>query len=149
NRARTWDDRARMPKFTFARPRKQKDEDAGDFEKRIFKDEADARESVMTFVLGLTAELIPAKMTNSAMTPDRLAEVKGRQVIDKYNCAGCHMIRPGVFEFNLSDKTRENLEKAASSEAEMMSKLGEITILNHVNWVGRNSTAGDKLTAYA
>ena len=42
---------------------------------------------------------------------ERLAEARGRQVLDKYNCAGCHEIRPGTYEFNLpaNPKTREKL----------------------------------------
>ena len=48
----------------------------------------------MTFILGLVAEPVPAKYVN---TPARtgLAEVKGRQVLDKFNCAGCHQVQPG------------------------------------------------------
>ena len=40
----------------------------------------------------------PLKYVNTP-DPDRLAEVKGRQVLDKFNCAGCHQVRPGVYEF--------------------------------------------------
>lgn len=149
NRARAWDDRARMPKFTFARPRKQKDENGDDFQKRIFAEEAEAREAVATFVLGLTAEVVPAKMTNSSMPADRMAEVKGRQILDKYNCAGCHLVRPGAFDFNVSGDTLKNLVKAHNIETELMKKVGEIDVLNHVNWVGRNPLGGDRLTSFA
>ncbi len=149
NRIRTWDDRARMPKFTFSRPRKTKDEADADFEKRNFADEAAAREAVATFVLGLTAEQVPAKMTNSAMTPERMAEVKGRQILDKYNCNGCHLIRPGIYDFKSTAKALGMIEpiiKAANLE---MDKLGEIRFLNHHNWIGRNAAGAEMLTARA
>ncbi|MCS7046956.1 MAG: c-type cytochrome, partial [Gemmataceae bacterium] len=100
-RIRTWDDRARMPQFRFARLRKKPGESARDFEARQYKEEADAREAVMTFILGLVAEQVPLKSTNQP-TGDRLAEVKGRQVLDNFNCAGCHLIRPGVFDFKIN-----------------------------------------------
>ena len=47
-------------------------------------------------------------------TGDRLAEVKGRQVLEKYNCNGCHLIRPGVYDFKPGSKTMEKLELAFS-----------------------------------
>src|ERR1700733_5643906 len=64
NRIRTWDDRARMPQFAFARPRSKAGEDAADFQKRVFVEEAQAREAVSTFVLGLVAEQMPVKSIN-------------------------------------------------------------------------------------
>src|SRR5262249_48848010 len=73
NRIRTWHDRSRMPKFHFARTRKQEGEDEAKFNQRSEKEEADGREAVMTFVLGLVAEPIPAKYVHTP-TPDRLAE---------------------------------------------------------------------------
>ena len=50
-------------------------------------EEAQAREAVATFVLGLVAESVPVKSINQP-SGDRLAEVKGRQVLDKFNCNG-------------------------------------------------------------
>ncbi|MCI0457151.1 MAG: c-type cytochrome [Gemmataceae bacterium] len=76
---------------------------------RAEKAEAEAREAVMTFVLGLTAEAIPLHYLPSPST-DRLAEIKGRQVLDKFNCAGCHTIRPGVFEFKVTPAQLKQLE---------------------------------------
>ena len=78
-----------------ARPPGRTDDE---FEARIFKEEAEAREAVATFILGLIAEQVPVKSINQPKG-DRLAEVKGRQILDKYNCAGCHLIRPGVLRF--------------------------------------------------
>jgi mono/diheme cytochrome c family protein len=40
---------------------------------------------------------VPLKYVH-APKADRAAEVAGRQVLDKYNCAGCHQVRPGVYE---------------------------------------------------
>jgi mono/diheme cytochrome c family protein len=102
NRDVKWDDRLRMPQFKFAHSRQEKDESDEDFKARAEKEEAEGREAVMTFILGLVAEPIHPRYLNNPK-PDRLAEVKGRQVIDKFNCAGCHLIRPGVYEFKLDD----------------------------------------------
>jgi hypothetical protein len=49
------------------------------------------REAVVTFVLGLTAEP-PAERFVYHPDPRREALVKGRDVIEKYNCAGCHIL---------------------------------------------------------
>jgi cytochrome c2 len=79
-----YDERLRMPKFPFT---------------------DEQRQAVMTFVLGLTSETPDARYLYK---PDarRAAIVKGRQVLDKYNCAGCHVLEmerwnlafnPGLF----------------------------------------------------
>jgi cytochrome c2 len=65
-----YDERLRMPKFPLS---------------------AEQREAVMTFVLGLTSEA-PDQRYIYKPDPRRAAIVKGRQVIDKYNCAGCHVL---------------------------------------------------------
>ena len=49
------------------------------------------REAVMTFVLGLTNEA-PAERYIYKPTPRQKAIVEGRHVLDKYNCAGCHIL---------------------------------------------------------
>src|SRR5262249_44941199 len=90
NRLLPWDERSRMPQFQFARTHKQPKETKDAYQARSWKEESDAREAVMTFVLGLIAEPIPLTYLNTP-GPDRMAEVKGRQILDKYNCAGCHM----------------------------------------------------------
>jgi len=103
-----WDDRLRMPQFKFAHPRKEEGESDVDFQAHTVKAEAEAREAVMTFILGLVAEPIAGRYLNNP-NADRLAEVKGRQVIDKYNCTGCHQVRPGVYEFKGNEDTRKLL----------------------------------------
>ncbi len=65
-----YDERLRMPKFPF--------------------DERE-REAVMTFVLGLTQEAPDAKYIYKP-SPRQKAIVEGRHVLEKYNCAGCHIL---------------------------------------------------------
>ncbi|MFL5242765.1 MAG: c-type cytochrome [Gemmataceae bacterium] len=119
-RLRTWDDRLRMPQFKFANSKRLEDEADEAFAARALKDESEAREAVMTFVLGLVAEPLPLRYV-SKPAGDRLAEVKGREVLEKYNCAGCHQLRPGVFEYKLSDDGQrllaQSFDKAASALA--------------------------------
>ncbi|MCX7701453.1 MAG: c-type cytochrome [Gemmataceae bacterium] len=98
NRIRSWDERLRMPQFKFARPRRLPNESREEYEARTIKEEAEAREAVMTFILGLVAESIPSSYVHRPKD-DRWHEVKGRQVLDKFNCGGCHLIRPGSLEF--------------------------------------------------
>lgn len=69
-RTKRYDERLRMPKFPF---------------------DAREREAVMTFVLGLTNEAPDARYIYKP-TPRQNAIVQGRHVLDKYNCAGCHIL---------------------------------------------------------
>jgi len=139
NKLLAWDDRARMPQFRFGRVKKIAKEEPADFNvrkqwadamykpldvdakprpaesrddflARKEKEEADNREAVMTFVLGLVGDPIPLHYLNQP-TPDRFAEIKGRQVLDKFNCAGCHVLRPGVYEFKLTAAGKRSLEE--------------------------------------
>jgi mono/diheme cytochrome c family protein len=107
-RLRAWDDRLRMPQFRFARTEPIKGESKEEYEARQEQEEADAREAVMTFILGLVAEPVPPKYIHQPDT-QRLAEAKGRQVLDKFNCAGCHLVRPGVYDFKSTDETLKSL----------------------------------------
>lgn len=68
---KTYNERLRMPKFNFG------DDDV---------------EAVMTFVLGLVADP-PVDKYVYTPEPRRAAELAGREVLDKYNCAGCHTLR--------------------------------------------------------
>jgi cytochrome c2 len=65
-----YDERLRMPKFPF---------------------DEKQREAVMTFVLGLTQEA-PASKYIYQPGPRQKAIVEGRHVLEKYNCAGCHIL---------------------------------------------------------
>ena len=55
------------------------------------------REAVVTFVLGLVAEP-PAEKFLYHPTPRREALVQGKAVIEKYNCAGCHILELDKWE---------------------------------------------------
>jgi cbb3-type cytochrome oxidase cytochrome c subunit len=136
-----WDDRSRMPQFRFARVRRHPGESDQDFEARTLYEEAQARDAVMTFVLGLVAEPVPFKNVNQPMG-DRLAEVKGRQILEKYNCGGCHLIRPGVVEFKFNKQVTQALEKS------LVVDDSDHVFPDSYNWVGQNPK-GDTLTAYS
>ncbi|MBX6312614.1 MAG: c-type cytochrome [Isosphaeraceae bacterium] len=70
---KSWDDRLRMPQFSWA-------------------DDPQAIEEVMTFVLGLTGEKINAKyLPKSYYTPAKTAIARGERLVDRYNCKGCHV----------------------------------------------------------
>jgi mono/diheme cytochrome c family protein len=135
-----WDDRSRMPQFRFARARRHPGESDKDYEARVLYEEAQAREAVMTFVLGLVAEPIPFKSVNQPKG-DRLAEVKGRQILDKYNCAGCHLIRPGLFEFKVNPGVTKALEESVDDDP------SDHVFPESYNWVGP-TPKGDTLTAF-
>ncbi len=166
-----WDDRSRMPQFKFAHPHKygpeggeefaarktwqtalgkevapkRTAETATEFEARAAIEEADAREAVMTFVLGLVGEAMPSQYLNNP-SPDRLAEVKGRQVLDKFNCAGCHNIRPGSFDFRVTDAAMKQLQYWR--KLSKGSPATDFNFLEHNIWDGSRSPLKDVLTAH-
>ncbi len=148
NRLRAWDDRSRMPQFRFARGRRKDKETDADFEARTNVEEAEAREAVSTFILGLVAEPVPAASINQPRG-DRLAEVKGRQVLEKFNCAGCHLIRPGNFDIKLTDNSLKKLEEAFVRTEKRAIGGGEHFFPYHADWVGKNPPAPDHLSALA
>ncbi|MFO0863622.1 MAG: c-type cytochrome [Gemmataceae bacterium] len=141
NRLRAWDDRSRMPQFKFSRLKKNQGESDEDFAARKNKAEADAREAVMTFILGLTAENLPAKAVNTP-TGDRAAEVRGRQVLDNFNCSGCHLIRPGYFELKPSDATMKTLESLSKRRPE------DHVFPGHRNWTGTATGSPEKIVIH-
>ena len=71
-----YDERLRMPKFTFA-------QDPMENEKAI--------EAIATFILGLVAEPPPVKYVYQPDTwvADR---IEGERLLQKFNCVGCHMV---------------------------------------------------------
>jgi len=146
NRLRTWDDRLRMPQFKFARSRQKADETEDAYAIRKEKEEAEAREAVMTFVLGLLGDAIPLKYLNKP-NPDRLAEVKGRQVLDKFNCGGCHLIRPGTFEFKSSPEEIQRLD-AAFAKFLKDDAGSTYSFPGHSSWTGTASPFPDRLVAH-
>lgn len=144
-RLRRWDERLRMPQFRFARTEKRANETDEDYEARRYVEEAEAREAVMTFILGLVAEPIPAKFVYDP-PPDKRAEVKGRQVLDKFNCYGCHMVRPGVYDFKSSPLSTGLLD--ANYKTASNSFASDHRFLNNNAWIGPTPTRPDRLTAY-
>jgi cbb3-type cytochrome oxidase cytochrome c subunit len=145
NRLRAWDDRLRMPQFRFARTHQIKGESDEDYQIRREKEEAEAREAVMTFVLGLVADPIPLKHVYNPSV-DKLAEVKGRQVIDKYNCYSCHPIRSGIWEFKTSKDEIELLTKAHQNVIDTF-KSDHFFAGNNA-WYGAPPPSADRLVAY-
>jgi cbb3-type cytochrome oxidase cytochrome c subunit len=145
DRLRVWDDRLRMPQFRFSR--RVAGPSASDEEKAaVEREEALAREAVMTFILGLVAEPVPVKYVNRP-APERLAEVEGRKVIDKFNCAGCHLVRPGVYEFKQSTEVLKALSDRFASYASGEKKTNHF-FGDHNAWVGQPPTRPDRLTVF-
>ena len=97
----------------------------------------------MTFILGLVAEPIPLKYLNTP-GPDRLAEVKGRQVLEKFNCTGCHQVRPGVYEFKPTKDTLDALEKTYQNYEKNNAKKDHV-FPGHNAWTGLPQPWPDRL----
>lgn len=89
-----YNDRLRMPQFPFST--------------------AD-RESVITFVLGLVAD--PPRSKYLYQPNERAkALIEGKQVIDKYNCAGCHVLEAEKWTL---DMTEEQLGTVLAQHVDM------------------------------
>lgn len=74
---KSYNERLRMPKFTVL------DDTKDDAEEK--------REAIITFVLGMVAEP-PATQYVYKGTPRRNAITQGLQVVEKFNCTGCHAL---------------------------------------------------------
>jgi len=86
---KTWDDRLRMPQFAWA-------------------NDPAAVEEVMTFVLGLTGERVPLRyLPQTHATPARFALGEGFKVLNRYNCAGCHVLEMPKFTIPQGVKVAE------------------------------------------
>jgi mono/diheme cytochrome c family protein len=145
DRVRTWDDRLRMPQFRFARAKKRAGESDEAYQARQDFEEAEAREAVMTFVLGLVAEPLPLKYLNQP-SPDRLAEIKGHQVLAKFNCAGCHQVRSGFYEFKATPEAVKSLEDTYSANKSSFKK--DHFFAGNNAWSGAAQTAADRITVF-
>jgi mono/diheme cytochrome c family protein len=143
NRLKVWDDRLRMPQFKFARTRPNPGEKPEDFEARQEKEEAEAREAVMTFILGLVAEQVPLKYL-ATPNQDRQAEIRGREVLDKFNCAGCHQIWPGIYEFK---QTPDAMKMALDSFNTASGGPGNPNFRNDLPFLGHNAWFGTLSTS--
>lgn len=146
-RDREWDDRLRMPQFKFAPVRRHKGETEEAYQTRLTHDEAEAREAVMTFILGLVAEPIPLKYVHTPPT-DRAAAAKGRQVLDKFNCGGCHLIKPGIFDLNLSKELVKNLLATHADMEGREATKDDHVFPNHNAWTGLAPFWPGRLTAF-
>ena len=97
---KAWDDRLRMPQFSFANDPK-------------------AVEEIMTFVLGLTGEKINARyLPKTHYKPSQFAVAQGEKYLNRHNCTGCHVL--SMPKFTVADgKTLDDalpgFEKMVSS----------------------------------
>jgi cytochrome c2 len=85
-RNKNFNERLRMPRFNFTDQQ---------------------REAVMTFVLGLVKEP-PASKYLYKPKPRQKAIVEGRQVLERFNCAGCHTLQQQQWEFDYASDTFED-----------------------------------------
>ncbi len=145
DRKLTWEDRLRMPQFRFSRTKKRDGESDEAYQARQEFEEAEAREAVMTFILGLVAEPMPLKYLNHP-NPDRFAEIKGHQVLEKFNCAGCHQVRSGVYEFKATPDGLKVLEDSYNTNKSSLKK--DHFFAGHNAWAGTAQPAPDRLTVF-
>lgn len=149
NRIRPWDERLRMPQFRFSRTRQGADEPPAAYAARLEKEEAEAREAVMTFVLGLVATPMPLKYLHRP-SDDKKAEILGRQVLEKYNCGSCHHIRPGVFEFKVNEEMTQAMQNSYNTAMTPQKLAEDYPFLNHSAWFGNGGQGshGDRHHAF-
>jgi cbb3-type cytochrome oxidase cytochrome c subunit len=84
-----WDDRLRMPQFAFA-------------------NDPAAIEEVMTFVLGLTGERVAMRyLPRTRYGPSQKALALGARVLNRHNCAGCHVLEMPKFTIPASTAVAE------------------------------------------
>jgi mono/diheme cytochrome c family protein len=138
DRIRSWDDRLRMPQFRFSRTSVTENAALED-KAQAERDEAEAREAVMTFILGLVADPIPLKYLNDP-TADKFAITKGKHVLDKFNCAGCHYVQPGMYEFKLNEEMQSYLD---SFRVDLKDDHFEL-FRDQSEWTGRNPVREDQ-----
>ncbi len=94
---KAWDDRLRMPQFAWANDPK-------------------AVEEVMTFVLGLTGEKIGSKyLPKSHYSASQTAVAQGTKLLNRYNCAGCHVIQMPTYAIAPGTKLEEALTDLATN----------------------------------
>jgi mono/diheme cytochrome c family protein len=88
---KAWDDRLRMPQFTWA-------------------NDPVAVEEVMTFILGLTGEKINSKYLPSfSYKPAQKAIAEGSKLLNRYNCTGCHVVAMPKYTIAAGAKLEEAL----------------------------------------
>lgn len=104
---RRWEDRTRMPQFNL---------------------DDEEREAVATFVLGLVGETINRKYVYNP-SPAKQAEVKGRNLIETYNCQACHVFKPGEYQVTPIASDVENLMAFGKKELD-----GDYSFPGHSAW---------------
>ena len=105
-----YDERLRMPKFTFA-------QDPMENEKAI--------EAIATFILGLVAEPPPVKYVYQPDT--RVADrIEGERLLQKFNCVGCHMVEAPEIQVKANIDSLPDGSLAASEYSESRDLLLKI-----------------------
>lgn len=110
---KSYNDRLRMPQFSF---------------------DLHQREAIITFVLGLVAEPPSAKYVYKP-SPRTKAILDGKRVLEKYNCAGCHILQGERWELSFKPGTFGTapdvqgfdftLYKASSAELQQSQKISD------------------------
>jgi cytochrome c2 len=100
----------------------------------------------MTFILGLVAEPVPAQFVHKP-TGDKLAEVAGRKVLDKFNCAGCHIVRPGSIDFKPVDLKRFDGHPNVRKQ-EVPYTGDDYVFPEDIAWTGHQPANPDKVTVH-
>lgn len=96
-----YNERLRMPRFTFNYRRNQSPEENE-------RANTEAREEVITFVLGLVSEP-PSEQYIYHPDARRKAVMDGRLVLYKYNCAGCHTLLLDRWALDYRPPTKDEL----------------------------------------
>ena len=73
--------------------------------------------------------------------------MQGRKLLEKYNCIGCHQVRPGVYDFKPSKETLAALERTYQNYASNPAKKDHV-FPGHNAWTGLGSPWPDRLTVY-
>jgi mono/diheme cytochrome c family protein len=147
HRPMSWDDRTRMPQFRFARGPAAKPKGEETEAQAEARSEAQAREAVMTFILGLYAEPIPFQYLHRPQG-DKLAEAKGRLVLETFNCAGCHQVRAGVYEFKRTGSDEDPVVKQLTDALDAARKknyAADHFFPDHNAWAGQKQPNADRV----
>lgn len=142
---RSWDDRLKMPQFKFSSTHRRPGESMAAYRARAEKEEKEAIEAVMTFVLGLVAEPVNPKFVNKP-TKDRQHEITGLKVIEKYNCNGCHVFKPGSYTVALDDEMKAELQRVYRTSLDDLKT--DLPFPESSAWTPPEAYRPDSLTIY-
>jgi mono/diheme cytochrome c family protein len=142
---RPWDDRLKMPQFNFSRIKPNKDESAEAFAVRAAKEEEENVEAVMTFILGLVADPISLKFLNNP-PPDRRNEVAGLKVLEKFNCIGCHILKPAGFDAVLTDDLRKDFASRLAKDDSQAELSRDPAFPEHSAWRSQITNPTGRIT---